>query len=800
MLEKLHKLSRMSGVELASRFGERVRREADRLRFHRGSTRDPELAALIRGHGGSIKTYLHLGPARRFYSSTQNRKATAEFISEYFPDWMEGTLERAGRLCEHRFDLLGYSDLALGGDIDWHRDPVSGYEWPRRYWADYDLVHHPNADAKVIHELNRHQHLPRLAQAYFLTGDEPYAREAVAQMESWIEQNRAGCGVNWQSSLEIAIRTVSWMWTIFLLRTSESLEERSTRRIMASLFAQCDHIYSYPSVYTSPNTHLICEAAALFIAGMVFRELPRARRWREFGAMVLMNEMERQVSPDGVYCELSSCYHCYAADCYLQTAILAHGQGAPFPQWMLSRLSQMFEFILQVQRSDGTIPLLGDDDGGRFLALAFPDYRSYSDGLGSAALFLERADFKHQSGEFHEESLWLLGTEGWHAFELLKAEPPAEVRRSYPDAGYFVQRSGWDSSDSHLVFDCGGLGLPTGGHGHDDALSLTLSSNGREILIDPGTYVYNCKPEWRGYFRSAHAHNTVIVDGQSPSEPGGTFAWKRKATARLRNQLELTDIDYIDAERDSPATSAKQIHFRRRVIFIRPNYWIVLDNLRGSGEHRFDFLYHFAPGAQLFIGGDESKGEVECRAEIGDTGLQMFLYGSSAMQASAICGQTDPIQGWTSQRYGAMEPSPVLCASMYEPAPVSMMSFLMPGSEPAVSRRFNANTNRATAAAIRDGDYDDIAVMCNEDTELHLVDCVMRGEFFWMRLHNGSLQRLLAVNAHSFSYAGEMIFENSEAIPYVQAHVWDDGMVIERGEREGKVYVRDLRDRQFQRF
>jgi hypothetical protein len=66
-------------------------------------------------------------------------------------------------------------------------------------------------------------------------------------------------------------------------------------------------------------------------------------------------------------------------------------------------------------------------------------------------------------------------------------------------------------------------------------------------------------------------------------------------------------------------------------------------------------------------------------------------------------------------------------------------------------------------------------------------------------MENGNLRRLLAVNARSFKYAGETVFESREVIPYVQAYFWDNGIVIERGENEGKVYVRDLRDRQFQR-
>ena len=62
-----------------------------------------------------------------------------------------------------------------------------------------------------------------------------------------------------------------------------------------------------------------------------------------------------------------------------------------------------------------------------------------------------------------------------------------------------------------------------------------------------------------------------------------------------------------------------------------------------------------------------------------------------------------------------------------------------------------------------------------------------------------NLRRLLAVNAHSFTYAGETVFDSAQPVPYIQAHFWDSGMVIESGEGEGKVYVRDLRDRQFQR-
>ena len=121
--------------------------------------------------------------------------------------------------------------------------------------------------------------------------------------------------------------------------------------------------------------------------------------------------MEQQFSSEGVYGEASSYYHCYAADFYLHVLALARANESALPEWMWKRLEKAIEYVMHISQPDGSIPLFGDDDGSRALALSSEDYSSFRDGLSSGAVLFRRGDFKSQSGEFREESLWLLGAE-----------------------------------------------------------------------------------------------------------------------------------------------------------------------------------------------------------------------------------------------------------------------------------------------------------------------------------------------------------------------------------------------------
>jgi hypothetical protein len=457
------------------------------------------------------------------------------------------------------------------------------------------------------------------------------------------------------------------------------------------------------------------------------------------------------------------------------------------PESVWQRLSRMFDFVMHMTRPDGTIPLLGDDDGGRASAIASKNYTSYRDGLCAASILFGRPDFKYQSGDFHEESLWLLGTEAALLFDGLDGEHPVELQHAFVESGYFVQRSGWGEGDSHVTFDCGGLGFGSGGHSHADALSLTLFSGGQEFIVDPGTGVYNRNAEWRRFFRSTGAHNTVVPRGTEQAQPGETFRWNTRLSSQLRNHISLFGMDYIDG-----SVEFRGVDHRRRLIHVQPDYWIVLDELRGDGVREFDFLYHFNPNARLAVMSDESSGDIECKAQIDRSRLQMFMHASETVRAETI-------QGSSSRVYGNWQSCPVLKTSVSGALPMSMVAFFVPGNTPAQARRFKTNSHHAIAASIRHGDYEDVVVTTLEHGELRFTEFSMVGELFWLRFEQGVLRRLAAFNANAFSYASENVFESADRVPWVHACFWETGILIERGDSEGKMYVRNLRDRQFQR-
>ena len=107
----------------------------------------------------------------------------------------------------------------------------------------------------------------------------------------------------------------------------------------------------------------------------------------------------------------------------------------------------MLPVVESLRKPDGSIPLFGDDDSGKWIA----NYQLPFTNLQSPISNLPHA--------------------GWFIY--------------HHDQEYLAIRAG----------DNGQLGW--GGHAHNDALSFEYSIGTRNFLVDPGAYTYTSDPESR---------------------------------------------------------------------------------------------------------------------------------------------------------------------------------------------------------------------------------------------------------------------------------------------------------------
>src|SRR4029077_4233897 len=127
--------------------------------------------------------------------------------------------------------------------------------------------------------------------------------------------------INWASMLELGFRSLSWLWALaFFADDVHAGQPDGSPWIVDLLLAldrQLTQVERNLSYYFSPNTHLLGEALALYVAGRSLPELAASPRREAVGRRILVAEIGRQIAADGGHCERSAHYHRYTLDFYL---------------------------------------------------------------------------------------------------------------------------------------------------------------------------------------------------------------------------------------------------------------------------------------------------------------------------------------------------------------------------------------------------------------------------------------------------------------------------------------------------
>jgi uncharacterized heparinase superfamily protein len=710
-------LSKFRGVsfdELRVRSRQRAAMLGDRLRRRRApEMSDQELAnefhpvwryGTVAESADKLRCRM-LARSRCFLPSLGQRATIVEMMNRRFPAERDAIIETAEAALSGRFSLLGHTGLSFGAPpgspIDWRLDPISGKSAPISHWSKLRSLNPlRGGDPKIVWELNRHSHFVTLGQAYWITNDNRFAEGFRDQVSAWIAANPVGMGINWASGLEVALRSIAWLWAAQMFVDSSSLTPDFFARMLKSLIEHGRHIETYLSCYFSPDTHLTGEALGLFYLGLALPEMIRAHGWRDLGLRILLDQAQKQLREDGVHFEQSSYYHRYTADFYTHMLALTRANHIEIDRASEPSLNQnleaMLDHLMWITRPDGTSPLFGDDDGGRLIKFTARAANDFRDTLAIGSALFNRNDWKYVAGAAPAEMLWLIGPQGVERYDQMKPEPPREISRGGKPSGFFVMRDGWQPNSSFVLIDCGPHGADIGcGHAHSDALSIEFASRGVTWIVDPGTYVYAANAKTRDEFRSTAAHNSVTVDDQSQSVPSMPFSWRSVAECRLHSFIELGEAILFQGSHDGYKRLKDPVKHTRSVLFVKadaraglPEYLLVRDRFTANKRHRYAIRYHLAPGCDARAG----VGLVEARRQNGarltirvicETGVKTVIAARASANVVAIVDtkvNAKVAEGWVSTCYGQCAPAPIALFEAEGEGTHQFLTLISPGA------------------------------------------------------------------------------------------------------------------------
>jgi hypothetical protein len=172
-------------------------------------------------------------------------------------------------------------------------------------------------------------------------------------------------------------------------------------------------------------------------------------------------------------------------------------------------------------------------------------------------------------------------------------------------------------------------------------MSYELTLNNHRVVVDSGGFAPG-EPE---YFRRAHAHNILLVDGLEPR-------WQSvEVSARV-------DLEFPCAcarlRMSDPGFGFLRLQHQRAWFRMENNAWMILDWLDGRGIHSLTSLIHFYPTFEMVAGIDRTLARSRACS------FAVIPVGSAKPLASFSRGDHPQFPGWFSPEFGVKFPTAVL--------------------------------------------------------------------------------------------------------------------------------------------
>jgi hypothetical protein len=543
---------------------------------------------------------------------------------------------------------------------------------------------------------SRHDFIRELAYAYLLTGKNKYAKDFNQLIKGWVKQHPVLPDITktWNGSdkaamsLETGLRMDRWMDIMEAFWDAPEFDSEARYLMTKSMVEQMRYLDGWIVNYRIGNWQM-SEAAGMSYVGIMFPEFKSAAAWREKGFKFLKMHMDKDIYPDGTHIEVTPGYHIGVIDQCIRMALVTKANGYTVPG-LLDKHEKMYDFILDITKPNFRYTGVGDARNSSARGV-----------LGMGALFYRRPDL-HWIGVEKPlpEWLWILGPDKINSYKILASSPPKLRSVLLPDSKYAILRTGWEENDKFLMLDC----APSlGSHSHGDRLQV-IAYSGRDLLIDPGQYSYS-EPLVE-YFRTAKAHNVLVIDGKE----------QEKVDPKIKSWYIGNNLEYV-----SGSMELKNITHQRTAVFVKPDYWIVVDHLDSKEEHEYTRQFQFSVGSNAYQNGKAAFTEFT-------DGTNLMVYPTADSRVNMV---NRPIPSSSNTTIDAQQATFTTRGKTTILATV-LYPFSTKNSLPKIEELKNESGVITIQLTFPDGHIDKLGISASE-TDLKINDLSSRGTVLYVR-------------------------------------------------------------------
>lgn len=402
--------------------------------------------------------------------------------------------------CKVISDVSGATPIATVDELDY--DPV----FLKRFSADEllnDIVTFLHSskmfrwnekwhfdDKSALWNFNLHycEFLFPLVNEYRETGEKKYLDKSIEIVRCWIDQNpKANGGEGW-SPYTIDLRLTNWLG--YYAAVYNELDDDFRKLFINSMHEQYEFLSRHLEKDILGN-HYFEDLKTLVLCALFFDDSSTLRT----ALKAFKAECKEEILPDGMHFELSPMYHKLIFEGVIRVVVALKAKGIDDCE-INGYLRPMLDVAWSLEEGLDRIPLFND------------------------------------AGNNVAKSLQALVSACKVHFDI---DP--EYKSRFTDSGFYIfKQKGWK-----LIVDAGNPGpayIP--GHAHCDAMSFELFKDGKPMIVNCGTYAYQCKE--RSFFRSTSAHNTVMINNAEQSQCWGAFRMAKRSKVNVVSASEKSIV------------------------------------------------------------------------------------------------------------------------------------------------------------------------------------------------------------------------------------------------------------------